>query len=223
MAAMDSPDATKDSLTFPIVCIGGSAGALPAYVEILRQIPVLSGSATVIVSHRALGSQSTSLLELLARAAAVEVVEVTDGMLLEPDRIFVAPPHKKITTDGVVLILADEEPHGWPTLISDFLVSLASTCRSRATAIILSGMGHDGSSALAAIKQGGGRTFAQSDADYPHMPDAAVATNCVDFTLSAHRIGKHLASLNAPPRRRSRRRPRRRPPRKILTAVTRDP
>ena len=213
-------EAGKHALTFPIVCIGGSAGALPAYLEILSQIPVLSGSATVIVSHRALGPQSDVLLALLARAATVEVIEATDGMLLEPDRIFVAPPHRKITTDGVVLILADEEPHGWPTIISDFMVSLARTCRSRATAIILSGMGHDGSSALAAIKQAGGRTFVQSDAGFSSMPEAAVATNCVDFLLSANGIGKHLASRSAPPRRPAAgRRP---APRKAASAVTRD-
>lgn len=194
-ANMELLDAKGQLPTFPIVCIGGSAGSLSPYIEILKQMPEQSGFATVIVSHRALGTQSWRLLVLLGKATAMEVVEVTDRMLLEPGRIFVAPPHRKITTDGVVLRLADEELHGWPTLITEFLFSLAHTCRSRAVAIILSGMGHDGSSALVTIKQEGGRTMAQSDAEHPDMPQAAVDTNHIDFILSAHEIGRYLAAL----------------------------
>jgi two-component system CheB/CheR fusion protein len=101
----------------------------------------------------------------------MEVVEVTNGML-EPGRVFVAPPQKEITTDGVALRISDDLPkgYGWPTLIGDFLFSLAHRCTLRAIVIIVSGMGYDGSGALGAVKQAGGWTFAQSDASYSSMP-----------------------------------------------------
>src|SRR5215469_2166355 len=183
---------------FPVVCIGGSAGSLSAYIKILRQIRVNVGMAVVIVSHRPMGD-SGQFVALLAKTTHMEVIEVTDGMLLERGRIFVAPPHREITTDGVTLRLGVglAENHGWPTLISQFLFSLASTCASRAIAIIVSGAGHDGSCALAAVKNGGGWTLAQSDAEYLDMPQAAIDTNHVDFVLRADEIGKYLASLNA--------------------------
>lgn len=191
------PDGEKIPPNFPVVCIGGSAGSLFAYVDILREIPAKAGVAIVIVSHRALGDAGR-LIKLLAKATCMEVVEVTDGILLEPGRIFVAPPQREISTDGVALRLSESAPskHGWPTLISDFLFSLASQCTSRTIVIIVSGMGYDGSGALAAVKQAGGWTFAQSDASYSSMPQAAIDTNCVDFVLRANEIGRYLASLN---------------------------
>jgi chemotaxis response regulator CheB len=183
---------------FPIVCIGGSAGSLSAYIDILRQVPAKAGVAIVIVSHRA-PDDAGRLITLLAKATNMEVVEVTDGIVLEAGRIFVAPPHREITTDGIVLRLAEVviEHRGWPSLISDFLFSLANKCTSRAIAIIVSGMGHDGSGALAAVKNGGGWTLAQSDANYSSMPQAAIDTNHVDFVLRAKDIGTYLASVSA--------------------------
>jgi chemotaxis response regulator CheB len=197
MANMLLPDEEKTPPTFPVVCIGGSAGSLSAFVDILKQIPAKPGMAIVIVSHRA-QEESGRLLLLLASATSMEVVEVTEGMVLEPNRIFVAPPHREITTDGVALRLAAvTQYHGWPTLVSEFLFSLASMCASRVIAIIVSGAGHDGSSALAAVKQAGGSTFAQSDARHVDMPQAAVDTNHVDHLLTARQIGSHLASMSA--------------------------
>jgi two-component system, chemotaxis family, CheB/CheR fusion protein len=188
----------KTGAVFPIVCIGGSAGSLSAYVAILREMPARAGMAVVIVSHRAL-LENGRLIGLLAGASKMEVVEVSDGMVLEPDRVYVAPPQTEMTTDGVKLKLAtsSKKNYGWPTLISNCMLSLASECSSRVIAIIVSGMGHDGSGALAAVKKGGGWTLAQSDASYEDMPQAAIGTDRVDFVLRANEIGRYLASLSA--------------------------
>lgn len=193
MAIMDKDETPR---SFPIVCIGGSAGSLYAYTEILREMSARTRVAVVIVSHRAL-ENSGLLVTLLGRATSMEVVEVTDGMALECGRVFVAPPHRQLTTDGAVLNVAVHlaKNFGWPTVISGFMLSLASECTSRAIAIILSGMGHDGSNALGAIKKGGGATLAQSDALYSDMPQAAIDTKHVDFVLQANEIGKYLASF----------------------------
>jgi chemotaxis response regulator CheB len=184
--------------SFPIVCIGGSAGSLSAYIDILRHIPAGAGIAVVIISHRARGN-SDLLINILAKATNVEVVEVSDSMLLRANRIFVAPPHREITTDGFFLKLASglTDHNGWPTLVSGFMHSMADGCGSRGIGIIVSGMGHDGSSALSAVKEAGGWTFAQSDADFMDMPQAAINTNNVDFALRADDIGKYLGFLSA--------------------------
>jgi chemotaxis response regulator CheB len=195
--AIMNQDATPPN-TFPIVCIGGSAGSFSAYMDILGEISAESQVAVVIVSHRAL-ENSGLLVALLATATSMKVVEARDGMALQCGRIFVAPPHRQLTTDGVVLKVAVRlSKHcGWPTAISGFMFSLASMYTTRAIAIILSGMGHDGSNALAAIKEAGGRTLAQSNALYPDMPQAAIDTDHVDFVLQANEIGKYLASLTS--------------------------
>jgi two-component system CheB/CheR fusion protein len=197
MAKMFSPHETQTSAVFPVVCIGGSAGGLRAYKDILGQMPLNAGLAIVIVSHRAI-DDADRLVQLLSKMTHMEVVEVTDEVLLEPGFIYVTPPQREITTDGVVLKLAATQTkyQGWPTVISGFLFSLASTCSSRAIAIIVSGMGHDGSGALSAIKENGGCTLAQSDPEFLGMPQAAVDTNHVDFVLRSKEIGSYLASLS---------------------------
>jgi chemotaxis response regulator CheB len=193
---MPLPDGSKDPPTFPIVCIGGSAGSLPAYGEILRQLPSDAGFAIVVVSHR---RDAGHLVPLLARFARMKVVEATDGVLLESGCVFVTPSSRGITTDGAVLNLdaGPQKTHGWPTVISEFLFSVASSCRSRGIAIIVSGMGYDGSPALSAIKAQGGWTLAQSDPQYSGMPQAAIDTNQVDFVVTSEEIGKYLAFLSA--------------------------
>jgi chemotaxis response regulator CheB len=197
MAIMLSRYEGKTPPIFPIVCIGGSAGSLSAYIEILQQIPARSGMAVVIVSHRAM-ADTERLIRILVNETRQDVVEVTNGMLLEPGRVFVAPPHREITTDGLTLQLAAGQTgsQGWPTLITVFLCSLASMCTSRAVAIIVSGMGQDGSGAMAAVRKAGGTTLAQSDARYLDMPQAAIDTTYVDSILTATQIGEYLASLS---------------------------
>ena len=185
--------------TFPIVCIGGSAGSLAACIDILKEMPAKAGVAIVIVSHRAIRDSDGVLIRLLAKVTEMEVVEAVDEIPLERGCVFVSPPHRQLTTDGVILRLVPglTENHGWPTVIDDFMFSMASTYTSRAIAIIVSGMGLDGSAGLSAVKEAGGWTLAQSDASWPDMPQAAIDTNDVDLVLRAAEIGKYLASLNA--------------------------
>jgi len=190
-----APATKAPAASFPVVCLGGSAGGLSAYKQILRELPADFNMAIVIVAHRA-RQNAMFLVPLLAKVTTMEVVEAKEGMRLQPNRVHVAPPQKAITTDGMVLRLKRTEVIGWPTSIDAFLFSLAKQCASRAIAIILSGMGYDGSVALQAIKDAGGVTFAQSDASWGSMPQSAVNTGHVDFVLTASEIGKQLAMMS---------------------------
>jgi len=191
-----SSDATP-TCDFPIVCLAASAGGLGAYKDILGQIPARTGMAFIIVSHRGL-DHVRLFPSLLERVSAMPVTDIEDGIVLEPNQVFVALPQTQITTDGIVLYsrTAARRSLGWPVNISAFLFSLAKTCKARSVAVILSGMGHDGSDALSSIKARGGLVFAQSDAAYESMPDSAHDTGNVDHMLTAVGIGRHLAGMN---------------------------
>jgi two-component system CheB/CheR fusion protein len=67
--------------------------------------------------------------------------------------------------------------------------------------VILSGAGTDGSAGVQAIKAAGGVTFAQDQytARFASMPQAAVATNCVDFVLPPDRIAAELMRIGHHP------------------------
>src|ERR1035438_6666664 len=76
---------------FRVVCLGGSAGGLHAYMDILRSLPATTGMAFVIAPHRAL-ENAHLLPQLLSTVTKMPVLEVQQGMRLEPNRVFVMPP-----------------------------------------------------------------------------------------------------------------------------------
>jgi chemotaxis response regulator CheB len=185
----------KTEPNFPVVCLGGSAGALEGFREILRNVPADCGIAFVVISHRGPAAEN-GLVFLLQRVTKMEVVEIEEGMALQPNCVYVNPYYQDVSTDGEALFLGERsKPKGWPITITLFLRSLADACGSRVTAVILSGMGYDGSEALRAVRAAGGAVFAQSGGDYTEMPDHAVSTGYVNFIASAAGIGKRLTAM----------------------------
>jgi two-component system, chemotaxis family, CheB/CheR fusion protein len=181
---------------FRVVCLGGSAGGLEAYLDILRNLPADTGMAFVVAPHRSF-EHAHLLPKLLAGATAMPVAEVMQGMLLKPNWVFIMPPGKNMTLNrGHFDLQTTASPKGWPKTINVFLLSIAEKYRERAVAVILSGMDHDGSAALKAIKAAGGVTFAQSNPAFDSMPRHAVETGYVDFILPPAEIAKALLDLS---------------------------
>ena len=106
------------------------------------------------------------------------------------------PAFKLTLSDARFVLSKTRERHGWPTTLSVFLCSLAESLGSRAIAVILSGLGNDGASALAAVKAARGQTFAQADARWEGMPDGAVATGNIGFTMTPAEIANALSALS---------------------------
>jgi two-component system chemotaxis response regulator CheB len=180
---------------FRVVCLGGSAGGLQAYIDILRNLPADTGMAFVIAPHR--GLENAHLLpEILRTVTNMPVDQVVEGMALEPNRVFMMPPRMDLTAaDNVFHLRTTVRPRGWPKTINTFLCSLAEATGKRAVAVILSGLDGDGSAALKTIKEVGGITFAQSDASVKDMPRHAVETGHVDYFLPATDIATALVRL----------------------------
>ena len=162
-------------------------------------MPADTGMAFVIAQHRGL-DQPEILVQLLATSTKMSVVQVEQGMHLQPNCVYVMPPRIDMTIENDRFSLRHtQRPPGWPKTIDIFLCSLAEAMRERAVAVILSGLDGDGSAALKAIKAGGGTTFAQSDAKYDSMPQTAVETGHIDYMLPAFEIAKALSALARKP------------------------
>ena len=118
-------------------------------------------------------------------------------MEIKSNHVFLMPPGKEMTiNDGRFdLQTTQAARRGWPITISIFLFSLAESYRNRAVVVILSGMDHDGSAALSAIKGTGGVTFAQSNPAVDSMPRHAVETGHMDFLLPPAEIAIALLWL----------------------------
>ncbi|HEX3626024.1 MAG TPA: chemotaxis protein CheB [Verrucomicrobiae bacterium] len=193
-------ETTSAQNSFPIVGIGASAGGLEAFTELLKHLPEKTGMAFVLVQHLDPSHQS-HLTGLLARATTIPVRQVTDGMTIEPDHIFVIPPNANMGIAGGKLKLTPRDEKGVPHLPVDFLFrSLAHEQQSWAIGVILSGTGSDGAAGLAEIKGVGGITFAQDEksARFSGMPSEAANAH-VDFILPPDKIAQELGRIGRDP------------------------
>ena len=185
----------------PVVGIGASAGGLEVFKLLLAELPADIGFALVFIQHLDPGHHSM-LAEILGRATAMPVREAADGMPVEANHVYVIPASVDITlADGALKLTARTQSPGSHMPIDRFLRSAAQQCGSRAMGVILSGTGSDGSAGVGAIKAAGGVTFAQdlATAKFATMPQAAVATGCVDFVLPPEGIAAELARIGRHP------------------------
>lgn len=142
---------------FLVVAIGASAGGLEAFTELLSHLPTDTGMAFVLVQH--LDPKHASMLtELTSRSTKMPVLEVKDGMGIEPNHVYVIPPNTTMTIhDHALRLTAREETHGVHMAVDHFMRALAEAQGNKAIGAILSGAGSDGTLGLAEIQaQGGG-------------------------------------------------------------------
>jgi chemotaxis response regulator CheB len=185
--------ANKD---FPVVCVGGSAGGLDAYVRLLRNLPSNMGVALVIVNH--LRTVATLLHEILPRHTEMSVELITERLNIEPDHVYIIPEKRDLHVfDGEFRLKPISKPRGWPDVITVFMRSLTEHWDGKLIAVIVSGLDGDGSAALCGIKEVGGITIAQKPdtARQPDMPESAIASGCVDFILSPEDIAKEIIRI----------------------------
>jgi two-component system CheB/CheR fusion protein len=176
---------------FPIVGIGASAGGLAAFEQLFTHLPPKSGMAYVVVQH--LSPPHKSILpEILQRYTSMPVSQVTDGVEVEPNTVYVIPPGSDLALRGGRLRLTRSGSGRELRLPIDFLFrSLAEDQGERSIGIVLSGTGSDGSLGLKNIKAEGGLTIAQEPdtAEFSDMPRSAIATHDVDFILPPAKMG----------------------------------
>jgi two-component system, chemotaxis family, CheB/CheR fusion protein len=178
----------------PVVGIGASAGGLVAFEKFFAAMPINSGVAFVLIPHLDPDHESL-MVELLTRYTKMPVTEATDGTAVEADHAYILPPNKYMTMSDGILRLTGPVGRGGPsTSIDLFLRSLASDKREKAIGIILSGTGAHGSLGLKAIKASDGMAMVQEPktAEYPQMPESAIATGLADYVLPVEQMPEAL-------------------------------
>lgn len=188
--------AVRTGREFPIVCVGGSAGGLDAYIRLLQHLPNTMGVAIVIVNH--VRTFATQLHEILPRFSSMPVELITDHLLIRPNWVFIIPEQRDLhVLEGDFRLKPISKPRGWPDVITVFLRSLTKHWDGKLIAVIVSGYDGDGADALRGIKDVGGTTIAQrlDTAKQPDMPQSAIASGFVDFVLSPEDIAAAIVRL----------------------------
>jgi two-component system, chemotaxis family, CheB/CheR fusion protein len=183
---------------FPVVGIGASAGGLEACTKLLGALPSDIGMAFILVQHLD-PTHESMMAELLAHRTSMIVAQATNGMLLEPRRLYIIPPGSYLSVSKGSLHLSRPEARHGARLPFDFLLrSLAQEYGERAICAILSGTGADGSLGLKAVKEKGGLVIAQDpdEAAFDGMPRSAILTGAVDLVLPLASIPDALVKFH---------------------------
>jgi two-component system CheB/CheR fusion protein len=187
------PDSARELY---VVGVGASAGGLDALEQFFGAMPEDTGLAFVVIQHLSPDFKSV-MDELLARRTKIPVVLVEDGMLVEPNHIYLIPPKKEMIISGGRLLLSDKGVSQELVLPIDlFFRSLAEDLGERAIGIILSGAGSDGARGIRDIHEAGGLVLCQDEtsAYFDGMPRSARETGIVDFVLPPAQM--HLALVD---------------------------
>jgi two-component system, chemotaxis family, CheB/CheR fusion protein len=186
-----------DPVLFPVVGIGASAGGLEAMEQFFKHVPVDSGRAYIVVQH--LDPTHTGMLpELLQRITHMEVAQAKDNMTVHPNHVYVIPPDKSMSiSNGKLSLFTPLEKRGLRLPIDFFLKSLAMDCNERSIALILSGMGSDGSAGVKAIKENNGTVLVQDpdSAKFDSMPRSAIESVLVDIVAPPQELSEKLTQF----------------------------
>ena len=187
-------DPSRSKRPVYIVGMGGSAGALEAFEQFFTHMPADSGLAFVLVTHMD-PAHKGMMPELLGRCTPMPVVQVEESMPVRPNHVYIIPPNKDMSIlNGTLHLMELSAPRGVRAPIDLFLRHLAEDQEDRAVAIIMSGMGTDGTLGVKAIKEHLGLALAQDarSAKYDSMPKSAIGTGLMDYVAPAQELPEKL-------------------------------
>ncbi|HVW01971.1 MAG TPA: chemotaxis response regulator protein-glutamate methylesterase [Planctomycetaceae bacterium] len=176
------------------VLIGTSTGGPVALREVLTQLPADLPVPVLIVQHMP-AEYTHSLAERLNEISPLEVVEACDGMQLEPGWAFLAPGgrHMKIVRRGnrTRIQITDDPPENSCRPSVDYLFrSALDTLGGDVVAVVMTGMGRDGTEGCRGLKQRGAYVVAQ----HPDgcvvfgMPKSVIEEQLADEVVPLHQI-----------------------------------
>jgi two-component system chemotaxis response regulator CheB len=171
-----------------LVAIGCSTGGPPALQHLFQALPRLP--VPFVVAQHMPPTFTRLFAERVNKLSAFEVKEASDGEMLLPGTVYIAPGGAQTEVRRIPEGLqARVFPAGSSDLyapsVDRLLRSAAEACRDRLIAVIMTGMGDDGSEAIRDVHERGGRTIAESSetAIIFGMPAEAIKTGAVDDVL----------------------------------------
>lgn len=181
-----------------IIAIASSRGGIEALKQVLGNLPGDFPGAIVVVQH--LSSLFKShLAAILDRVTPLQVKTATEGAMLFPSTVHVAPSDRHVIVNhNGSLSLSDAAREHFVRPSAEYTFkSLADNYQHKAIAVVLTGYDGDGSEGVKVIKTLGGKVIAQDRETSVEfgMPQTAIETGCVDLVLPIHEIADGIMSI----------------------------
>jgi len=185
-----------------ILLIGASTGGPQALTRLVARLDAVTESAPILITQHMPATFTTILAEHLTRAGAKPVHEAVDGEPVLAGQIYLAPGGRHMTVarrDGTaVIVLDDGAPvHYCKPAVDPLFVSASEVWGSWNLALILTGMGTDGTTGAAEIVKAGGSVIAQDETTSVvwGMPGSAVSAGACSAVLPLEQIAPKISRL----------------------------
>lgn len=183
----------------PLIVIGAATGGPNALAKVIGGLPANIGAPVLIVQH--LPPVFTKLLaERLDQLTALTVREGYDGAILKAGEVWIAPGdfHMTVEKSGADIVLRTNQA---PAINSNrpaidvLFHSVAEVCGSNCLAVVLTGLGDDGTAGCRAIRQCGAEILVQDEASSVAwgMPGVIVDAGLASSVLSLEDIAPAIA------------------------------
>ena len=172
---------------FPIVVVASSTGGPATLMKFIPAFPADFPGAIIVVQHMP-GNFTSQFSKQLAEVSEIKVKEAEAGEIVVPGQVYVCPGANHLRVSATGRVVLDDGPRigGYRPCADLTLESVVAYSGPNAVAVILTGMGNDGSKGVQAVKAAGGYVIAQdeSTAVIFGMPQEAIKTGAVDQILA---------------------------------------
>ena len=191
-------DYTPSSSEARIIIICTSTGGPRALGVILSTLPSNLNACILVIQH--MPEEFTPMLaERLNKISPLIVSEAKGDESLQKGKVYVAPggKHLEVTKEGKIILTKKPKKHGVRPSCDITLKSLTD-CKKRVLAVVLTGMGKDGSEGLEHVKKENGMVVVEdaSTSVIFGMPKAALKTGCVDKVIPLSKIAKEIMDFS---------------------------
>jgi two-component system chemotaxis response regulator CheB len=194
-------DADAEYLKDPVLVVAASTGGPPVVERVLSELPRDADFRILVVQHM-VDEFTNRFAERLDAASEYDVREATDGARIGGGECLVAKGGHHMAVAGYgrgrlrVRLNTDDEVHGVRPAADVTLSTVAEKVGDTAplTAVVLTGMGRDGSGGVRAVQGAGGHVIAQDERTSAAfgMPGVAIETGCVDRVLPAEGVSQGI-------------------------------
>lgn len=150
-----------------LIVLGISTGGPNALRKVFAEIPGDIGVPVVVVQHMPAGF-TTEFAQSLNRVSPLEVKEASEGDLLKPGRVLIAPGNYHIEVErkklaGIAHLHQQPASNGHRPSAGILFRSAAQAYGNGVMAVIMTGMGRDGAFEIGDIYEAGGMTIGQDE------------------------------------------------------------
>jgi two-component system, chemotaxis family, protein-glutamate methylesterase/glutaminase len=185
-----------------VLLIGASTGGPQALNKLMSRLDAMTDNAPILITQHMPPTFTTILAEHLTRSSGKNVAEAIDGEPVLAGRIYLAPGGKHMRVarrDGTAVIVIDDGPpvHYCKPAVDPLFASAAQVWGGWNLALILTGMGTDGTLGAAEIAAAGGSVIAQDESTSVvwGMPGSAAEAGVCAAVLPLEQIAPKVVRL----------------------------